>query len=753
MLFRQYVLRFRVPSLTPAALLAILGSSLLAAGGSAQNPSYPAVPTPQPVSPNSLPSVPTRAAPPLVQGTPAAQAPTQSSPANPANPLDAPLPATPSQPGPSQPYSNPLEAPIPVAQPGRQPPSQSASPTDEPPLAVPPAPPASTPRANPLEQPVTLQPAQAPSVAPVEMPAPAAVASLPSLPTDYPVAAEDHKDHLGSTYIPDDSWVYPAALRLYSMGYLDSAFISMRPWTRRSLLHMLEASATDIQESGNDQAQNIYAKLQAYVAAEVPGSSATPGSLTPGTATPSSVMTRGTVYGLDTAYTRLMGIRGLTLRDSYHLGQTLVNDYGRPYQSGFNDITGFSSVNEWNRFSLYVRGEYQHAPSAAGYNLGLATYLSSLDEIAPFAPPNDPQATIPSGPIATTNPFRLQEAALSFHGLGHEISFGKTDAWLGPAQGGAMAWSNNAENIYSFRINRVEPLRIPYIDRVLGPLRYDFFVGSLKGHTFPNDPWVHSEMFSLRPTSNFEFSFQRTVIWGGKGHEPITIHTFLRSFFSLQDTETDPASKNSANDPGARYSDFSFSWRLPYLRHYVTLYTDSIAHDDVSPISAPRRAAYRPGVYISQFPGRFRNLDLRVEASSTDTSTLRSLNGAFNYFEGIQRNGYTNQGFIMGDWVGREAKAGDAWLTYHLSGNEWVQLSYLYKKTPKDFIQSGTTQNQFKLDVVKRLRPDLELDAWYQYEHWIAPVYQTSHQTDNVFAFQFTFYPKLRSAGTRLNGK
>ena len=65
----------------------------------------------------------------------------------------------------------------------------------------------------------------------------------------------------------------------------------------------------------------------------------------------------------------------------------------------------------------------------------------------------------PPGPIAAQNPFRLVEASLSFHLLGHEISGGKSDAWLGPAQGGAMAWSNNAENIYSFRINRVEPLQ------------------------------------------------------------------------------------------------------------------------------------------------------------------------------------------------------------------------------------------------------------------------------------------------------
>ena len=217
-------------------------------------------------------------------------------------------------------------------------------------------------------------------------------------------------------------------------------------------------------------------------------------------------------------------------------------------------------------------------------------------------------------------------------------------------------------------------------------------------------------MFSLRPTNNFEFSFERTVIWGGKDHAPITFGSFFRSFFSLQDTESDPLSKNSRTDPGARYSVFNFSWRLPFLRHYVTLYTDSIAHDDVTPISAPRRAAYRPGVYISQFPG-LPKLDFRVEASSTDCSTLRCVGGVFNYFEAIQRQGYTNHGFIMGDWVGREAKAGNAWLTWHLSGNEWLQLAYLYKKTPKDFIVFGTTQQQIKLEAVKRLRPDVELDA------------------------------------------
>ena len=280
-------------------------------------------------------------------------------------------------------------------------------------------------------------------------------------------------------------------------------------------------------------------------------------------------------------------------------------------------------------------------------------------------------------------------------------------------------------------------------------MRYDFFVGSLKGHTYPNSPWVHLEMFAFRPTSNFEFGFERTVIWGGEGHTPVTLHTFLNSFFSLASPTV--AEKISRDDPGARFSTFNFSWRLPFLNHYATLYTDSLVHDDVSPPSAPRRASYRPGIYLSQFP-YLHKLDLRVEAVSTDCSTLACQGGTFNYYEEIQRQGYTNKGFIMGDWIGREAKGGQAWLTWHLSGNEWVQVEYLNKKTPKDFIPNGTTQNSFTLNVVKRLKKDIEVNGWVQYERWKAPVYMTGLQSDTTAAVQVTWYPKLRSPQS-LNGK
>jgi hypothetical protein len=529
-------------------------------------------------------------------------------------------------------------------------------------------------------------------------------------------------DWMGSVYLPVDSWMYPAITRLYGMGFVDTMFLGMRPYTRRSVLHMLMKSKDAILESNNEQAQDIFAKMLYELRAEIP----------------SGNVDRGIVYGMESAYTRFLGISGPVLTDSYHLGQTIHNDYGRPYQSGFNAIAGASTVEEWGPFSLYVRGEYQHAPSADGYSVPLATQLSLIDEIEYTGP----QPTIPVGPIASQNPFRLVEAYASFHLLGHELSGGKSDAWLGPGAGSSMAWSNNAENIYSFRVNRVEPLYIPFVSKVMGPLRYDFFVGSLKGHNVPRSPWIHAEEFSFRPTKNFEFAFERTVIWGGEGHVPVTLHTFFRSFFSVTDTKG--GEKASREDPGARFSDFSFSWRLPYLRKYVTFYADAISHDDVTPISAPRRASYRTGLYVSQIP-KLNRLDFRVEAVSTAPDVAPAHAGQFAYWEVIQRQGYTNKGNIMGDWIGREAKGGQAWLTYHLSSNEWVQFEYLNKKTPFNFIPGGTTQNQFTGSVVKRLGKNVALDAWVQYEGWKAPIYKDGLQKNTSVAGQITWYPRLRN--------
>jgi hypothetical protein len=534
-------------------------------------------------------------------------------------------------------------------------------------------------------------------------------------------------------YVPMDSWVYPALDRLHGLGYLNSAFLGLRPWTRRSIQRMLEGASQEVEIQNNSQALEILTALQREFGDEEDDDQS------------------DLSYGCEGLYVRLQGISGLSLRDSFHLGQTLVNDYGRPYQPGFNTVDGAAGSVEYGRFSLYARGEYQHAPSAAGYSPALGSTLSMIDLCEGLSTPacqaaltaNPVQATVPAGPIAATDTFRIEEANLSYRIVNHEISFGKSDHWLAPTVGGAFMYSNNAENIYAFQIDRTEPLYVPLLSRLLGPFRYDFFVGSLKGHSDPNDPWLHLEKINFKPTPNVELGFERTVIWGGKGHEPINLKSFLRSFFST--TNVSAEQKYSSTDPGARFASFDFSWRLPWLNHWMTLYSDTMVHDDVSPVDAPRHAAVRPGIFLSRVPGVPR-LDFRVEGVSTDPKTARSVNGMFLYAEAIQLQGYTNKGLIMGDAIGREGKGGQAWLTYHMSPRELVQVSFRHSKNDKDFIPSGTTQNSFDIRATKWIQDQVEISAEVQQEWWKAPVYQSGAQTDTVATFQITLHPEHKTA-------
>ncbi len=553
-------------------------------------------------------------------------------------------------------------------------------------------------------------------------------------------------------------------LRLYSLGYVDTVFLDLRPWTRASMMRMLEEAGSLIEDGeadgnpGADEAREIYDALNHELHNDMEG--------------PCGQYEGNT--RVESVYTVARAISGTPLDDSFHLGSTIVNDYGRPFENGFNNYSGVSGYASAGRFTLYVRGEFQGAPSATGYSAALAQTLSSIDmtsyymtsSTSPYGNTTTPynQTTIPQGPIATATNGRFLEAYLSYQILNHVISFGKQDQWLGPAQGASMAFSNNAQNFYSLEINRIEPLRIPLLSRLTGPFRYEFLVGALRGHTYmpnpayeaapspnvfnvtnPGDPWVHVEKISFRPTKDLEFGFERTVIFGGEGHQPVNLKSFLRSFFSTVAGTCGAATDNkcSTTDPGARFGAFDFSWRLPFVRNWLTLYSDSEVHDDLSPIDAPRRAAVRPGLYLSHVPGIPR-LDMRVEGASTDPPTNRSVGGQFMYWEAVEKQGYTNQGQLFGDWIGREDKGSQAWITYHLSGNEWLQVNARNQKAVNNFISGGTTLNDIGFQVVKRIRKDIELNGNFTVEHWKAPIYLPGEQTVTTTDIQLTWFPQRK---------
>ena len=539
-------------------------------------------------------------------------------------------------------------------------------------------------------------------------------ATPPALPADldqvFSSSEPNQSSNYGLVYVPLDSWVYPAFERLFSMGYADSAYLGIRPWTRTSCLRILEETYPKLQDAPKDQeAWHIFQALAVEFGAEA-------GQTNP----------QAKVHDV---YTRNMYIKGRPINDSFHFGQTLINDYGRPYQGGFNALDGFTAWAEGYHFSLDVRGEYQHAPGRGAYPESVQQLFSNVDN-TPLLPPE---------PVPQTNVFRLLNANFATSVANHEISVGKADDWWGPTQSGGMAFSNNAEPIYALRVNRVVPLRIPFVSDVLGPFRYEFLFGSLKGNRYPVSPWVHAQKFSFKPTRNLEFGFSRVVVFAGKDHVPLTLGSFWHSFTSFSNVSV--AEKESRNDPGFRSSTFDFTWRLPFVENWLTLYTDSLVHDDVSPLAAPRRAAVNPGLYLSHFP-KLPHVDLRGEAVLTDPVS-NSQGGQFLYYEYEYKDGYTNKGNFFGSWLGREGKGGQVWLTDWLSPKEYIQLGYRNAKVSKTFIPGGTTQNDINIRAVLRLKDDLELNAFGQAEFWKVPALASGPKNDFTGSFQLTYFPKL----------
>ncbi len=149
-----------------------------------------------------------------------------------------------------------------------------------------------------------------------------------------------------SPYVPIDNWVYPAFDRLAALGVLKTAIMGIRPWTRKECARLVEEASSEVDEYNPDEGWRLYSALAREFAIELKGEE--------------------TDYiGLDSVYGRITSISGTPLTDGYHFGQTIVNDYGRPYQKGVNALAGFSSSGSAGVLGFYVQGEQEHAPSCA----------------------------------------------------------------------------------------------------------------------------------------------------------------------------------------------------------------------------------------------------------------------------------------------------------------------------------------------------------------------------------------------------
>jgi Capsule assembly protein Wzi/PAP2 superfamily len=573
---------------------------------------------------------------------------------------------------------------------------------------------------------------------------------LPGGPWELPAVRQDSPGHwqakdMGSPYVPLDSWIYPAIDRLTAMGYIHTGFADMRPWTRMECAWQIEEAGESISQDVADESETarLFRELQTEFKPEL------------------DLLDGGdnADFRVESVYTRGIEITGKPLTDSYHFGETITNDFGRPEEQGFNDVLGMSGWAADGPFVVYARGEYQHAPSAPAPPLTARDTISSEDfSQLSYIIPTPPVP--PDTPTPAFNQGRFLDAYVGMNFSGWQISYGNQSLWWGPSQGGALMFSDNAQPMRMFRVDRVTPFRLPSFLGVLGPMRSEAYIGQYSGYDLvltptglagaygqPVNPQPidHGERISFKPTSNLEVGLSRTTDYGGPGY-PLTPHNFLRSVFSTGNT-----GPGNPNKPGARRSGLDFSYRLPGMRNSVTFYAEGMAqHDEVTPLLGPDVACWLAGLYIPTLPG-IRKMDLRLEGGYTDPPYAGGdvAHGAF-YWDDTWITGFQNTGHLMGSWMGRQGQGAQALTTYWLGHRNKLQFGFRHQKVsrqlvsdPEDLaIRQGGNLTDANMRAEFWAGSTFSVAAMVQYETWNYPVIALARQSNVTSSIQLSFWPK-----------
>jgi hypothetical protein len=536
--------------------------------------------------------------------------------------------------------------------------------------------------------------------------------------------------HMGSTYVPVDSWVYPVLDRLIAFGYAHDRSISLRPWSRMECARILsEIHERMVEEPTSSDAyvNRLIRDLDAEFAPEMQ-------------------LRKGDVPNvnaeLESVYSRYTYISGPPLRDSFHFAQTIANDFGRPYGEGSNSIAGFTTHASAGPFTVYVRGEYQYGSSGQEYTPPQAQFIADFDQL--------PLNSVPS--FNQTSRPRLVEAYAGLNLWNWQFTFGQQSLWWGTNRSTSILLSNNAQALPMLRVERVSPLRLPSVLGLLGPVTVSGFLGRMGGtkylrlgpdfqqfgdgvHNVDPQPFLWGANIAFKPTANLELGFSITSVFAGHGR-PLTLETFLHTF--SQRGNIQPL------DPGGRRPTMSAAYRLPGLRERVQVYADWLAEAQPLAILYPKESGLSAGMYVTRVPG-IKNLDLRCEGIYTNmpgnpTNNLFYVN--FHY-----PNGYRNYGQIMGSWAGRGGNGGEASSTYWFSARNKAGITYRRMVATPSLLGGGNLHD-VSGEVSWMLRSQIEVAASVQYERWNFPVLNNGPRSNIASAIELRVWPKLRASAS-----
>jgi len=467
-----------------------------------------------------------------------------------------------------------------------------------------------------------------------------------------------------SVNVPLDHWAYRAVERLYALGVVDLVLLGPRPWDRRTFARLTHEAAED---GVTGSAARDVARLERELGAEL-------AELEAGTA------------GSYVKPLEALGVRGLATSGA----PEAILDHGDVLGNGVDLRLDWQAHARLGRhLAVAVRPELRwgSGDSIPFRRRGIDAVPPAVDE--------------------TGGRVELRESYAKLRLWNLEVEAGRDHLWWGVGRRGSLLLTNNAEPFDMLKLSNPDPVLLPWLLRVLGPVQATWFWTELeKSRAIPRASLTGLRI-DLKPTPSWEIGVARVIQFGGAGR-PGLLSKGLGDLVS--GTNVDDASADTENSLAA----IDLAWRLRWPRPAL-LYYEFGGEDGAKLLSTlPFVSSIGQilGIYLPEvIPGL--PADLRVELANNIQKTP-----PLWYRHGVYRSGYTYRGKILGHPFGGDA---EAWsVRADLFPTDDLQLGFDADIVRNGVVAGGTRREKeirAGLDLLLFTHGNLRYHARYDFEH------------------------------------
>lgn len=284
------------------------------------------------------------------------------------------------------------------------------------------------------------------------------------------------------------------------------------------------------------------------------------------------------------------------------------------------------------------------------------------------------------------------------------LTIGREALWFGVGKGGTILLSNNAKPLTIARISNIESFEIlpqttPWLSNILGKTDADFFIGKLDrynnitnfdGSISSGYPKIFGLQLTFKPMDNFQWGVYRTALFGG-GTRDEGVNVFLDALWPSGDKDN-IASKEPGDQKGGAF----LKLNIPNTIQPFTIYSEAAGEDAAG--MTPYKYSFLIGTTLIDI-AKTRGLSATYEYFKTDSSDAW-------YQHHIYRDGYTNNGIIMGHPHGGQGESHYISITHQPNMDQTISFAYSYDKYSNDHIS-----NSFTAALRKKINNNYELNT------------------------------------------